>query len=79
MWETIGILAAAAVIILIEVPRLIKKKLRKELWVFTILLIVGIGIGIAEGLHWPIPNPLDMVIAVYEPISNIIYGPLKEG
>lgn len=77
MWVITGILAAAAVIMLIEMPALIKKKLRKELWVFTILLIIGTGLSIAQGLNWPIPSPLDLVIAIYEPISNIVYGHLK--
>ncbi|BFH63302.1 hypothetical protein [Paenibacillus azoreducens] len=77
MWVITGILAAAAVIMMIEIPSLIKRKLRKELWVFTILLIIGTGLSIAQGLHWPIPSPLDLVIAVYKPISNIIYGHLK--
>lgn len=77
MWAITGVLAAAAVIMLIEMPSLIKKKLRKELWVFTILLIVGTGLGIAQVLNWPIPSPLNIVIAVYTPISNIIFSHLK--
>lgn len=77
MWVITGILAVAVIVILIEVPSLLKRKLRKELWVFSILLILGTGLSIAQGLHWNIPNPLDLMIVIYKPISNIIFGFLK--
>lgn len=77
MWATIGIIAAAAVILAIEVPPLLKKKLKKELAVFSVLLIFGVGLGIAQALHMKIPNPTDWLIAIYKPLSDAIFGLLK--
>jgi hypothetical protein len=72
MWQIFGILAAAIAIIGIEVPRLRRKGLEKELWVFSLLLFFGTGLGIAKSLNLPIPNPLDWIIAVYKPASDAL-------
>ncbi|MFD0616171.1 hypothetical protein ACFQZR_01770 [Paenibacillus sp. GCM10027629] len=77
MWAVAGILAIAIVIIFIEVPRLLQRKMHKELWVFFTLLAAGTGLSIALELHWNIPSPLYLMIAIYKPISNLIYGLLK--
>ncbi|GGH36974.1 hypothetical protein [Paenibacillus segetis] len=72
MLTTVGILAVVAIIIALDVPTLVRKKLRKELWVFSILLFLGTTLGIAQALRIHIPNPMDFMIAVYKPISNLI-------
>jgi hypothetical protein len=77
MLVIIGFLAVAIVFAFIEVPSLVKRKLRKELWTFYILLTAGVLLNIAEGLHWKLPNPLSIIVAVYKPISNIIFRLLK--
>ncbi|MBP1992237.1 hypothetical protein [Paenibacillus eucommiae] len=70
MWKISGILAVTAVIALLEVPTLWKKKLVRELWVFAILLLVGAGLSFALVMHAPIPNPLDLLTWIYKPISD---------
>ena len=77
MWVIAGILAIAIVIAFIEVPRLLQRKLHKEVWVFFTLLAAGTGLSIALQLHLNIPSPLYLMIAIYKPISNLIYGLLK--
>ncbi|WP_282942932.1 hypothetical protein [Paenibacillus sp. RC67] len=74
MWVIAGIVAIAAVIALIEVPRLLKSKWHKELWVFLILLAAGTGLNIGLKLHWNIPSPLYLMIDIYKPISRLFYG-----
>jgi hypothetical protein len=75
MWSISGILVIAAFIIAIEVPSLLGKK--KDLWVFSLLLLSGTSLSIAQALHANIPNPLDWMSAVYQPFSNWITSTLK--
>ncbi|OAB39234.1 hypothetical protein PMSD_04710 [Paenibacillus macquariensis subsp. defensor] len=72
MLSITGILVIVIVIIAIEVPALWRNKLKNELWVFSLLLLFGTVLGIVQALHIIIPNPLDWVIAVYKPISEIV-------
>lgn len=72
-----GILATAVVIVMLEVPGLWKKRQVKELCLFSALLLLGIGVGIAESLHIPLPNPLDLVSYVYRPIGQWVDSALN--
>jgi len=74
MWASVGIMVIVIIIMIIEVPPLLKKRLKKELWVFGILLLLGAGLNIAEGLHIDIPNPLDGIAIIYRLISYNIFG-----
>lgn len=71
MLKVIGILLIAASILWMEVPPLLEKKYKKELLVFSILLTIGIGLSIAQGLGKAIPNPLDLLTLVFQPIHNV--------
>jgi len=77
MLATIGILLITAIIILVEVPHMKKKKQKRDLWVFSLLLLCGFCLGIAEAFELTIPNPLDWISFVYKPVSDIIYGALN--
>ncbi|MEK3949300.1 MULTISPECIES: hypothetical protein [Paenibacillus] len=72
MVNVLGILLIAAAISLVEVPYMWKKGLKKELWLFSILLFVAVGISCAKALHWLIPTPLDWITAVYRPFSDFL-------
>lgn len=67
-----GILVITAVIIAIDVPPLLKKKLKKELWIFSILLLIGVSLSIAKALNVKIPNPLDWITAIFQPLSDMV-------
>ncbi|OAB46129.1 hypothetical protein [Paenibacillus glacialis] len=67
-----GMLFIVAIIIAIEVPPLWRKKLKKELWAFSLLLLFGTILGLAQALEFKIPNPLDWVISVYKPVSDLM-------
>jgi hypothetical protein len=75
MWTFAGILVIVLLIAAIDIPSLTDKK--KDLWAFSILLLLGTGISVAEALHVGIPNPLDWIAAVYQPFSNWITSALK--
>lgn len=77
MIAIMGIVAAAAVISLLEVPGLWKKRHMKELSLFLILLMLGTGIGIAQSLHIPLPSPMDWLAVVFGPIGKLLDNALK--
>lgn len=76
MAPIIGIIIVVAIIVAIEAPALWKKRWIKELWVFSVLMLVGTSLSLAQALRAPIPNPLDWITAVYKPISDFLLGGL---
>ncbi|MBH5319754.1 hypothetical protein I6N90_18305 [Paenibacillus sp. GSMTC-2017] len=76
MLSVIGLIVLALCIAFYEMPTLIKKRKVKELWVFSSLLLIGTSMGIAESLHVLIPNPIDWIIKIYTPISEMLNGVL---
>ncbi|MDO3681557.1 hypothetical protein [Paenibacillus ehimensis] len=72
-----GILAFGAVIVWMEVPYLLKNKRKKDLWVFSILLTLGLGLSIAKSMRLEIPNPLEWIAYFYKPVSDYVFGLLE--
>ncbi|MED4399887.1 hypothetical protein ABET41_09975 [Metabacillus fastidiosus] len=68
-----GILVIAIIIIALEVPYLLKNKLKREMWAFSILLIIAIGLSIAMALNVNIPNPIDLISTIFKPFSWFLY------
>lgn len=77
MGAILAVIAAAVVIIFIDVPALLNQKRKKELRMFGVLLLCGVGLSIAEALDWYMPNPLDWIAVMYKPLSDLLYGMLK--
>ncbi|MGM0880393.1 MAG: hypothetical protein ACQEXQ_05050 [Bacillota bacterium] len=77
MWAITGIIVTASFIVMIEVPPLLRAKLKRELWLFSILLLLGIVLSIAKSLQLAIPNPLDMLWIIFQPFSDWLYSFLK--
>lgn len=77
MWAMAGIFMSGFFIAVIEAPYLIRKKMKKELYIFFLLLLIGIGLSVIQALRIKLPNPLDWITAMYKPISEIVFGMLK--
>jgi hypothetical protein len=75
MWVITGLLATAGICAAIEIPSLIGRK--KDLWVFSLLLLLGTALCIAEALKANIPNPLDWIASVYQPLGNWMQSHFK--
>ncbi len=73
----VGIVATASFFTMIEAPPLFKAKKKKELWLFSILLLIGTGLCISVSLDIVIPNPLDLVYVVFKPMSRLLDNLLK--
>ncbi len=50
------------VIIIIEVPALVKNNWHRELMIFSLLFILGVYLSLAQYYQWPLPHPLQGII-----------------
>lgn len=66
------IFIVVAVIIAIEVPLMWRRKLIKEMWVFSFLLLLGTFFSLINALHISVSNPLGWMIFIYKPISDMV-------
>lgn len=73
MLKIVGILVVTLVIIFLEVPYLLKNKLKKEMLFFSIFLFIGVGLSIAMALNVNIPNPIDIISIIMKPFSYFLY------
>ena len=55
------------IIIMIELPSLIKKSLYHEILLFTILFAAGVYMSLAQFYDWPLYNPLEPLIMLLAP------------
>jgi hypothetical protein len=67
-----GIILVTLLITVLEVPPLLKKRQKKELWVFSLLLLFGSGLSIAKGLGLKLPNPFDWIAVLFKPLSDLL-------
>ncbi|MGZ4122813.1 MAG: hypothetical protein ACXVOI_06330 [Tumebacillaceae bacterium] len=72
VWGIVGLVVVSALIAWREVPPLLKQQGKKELWVFATLLLLGLGMGIANALEVELPNPIDLIRFVYEPLGKTV-------
>ncbi len=55
-----------------EVPRLREEQMKRELFVFSVLLLVGVSSALALALDLPVPNPIRAVVFVFKPLVDLI-------
>lgn len=60
------------VVCVIEIPKMVRGKLIKELITFSVLLLLGTIIGVMKALDMKIPNPSDWLAWVYSPVSDLM-------
>lgn len=70
MSSFIGVIAVAVCVACWELPGLIKRNRRKEIFLFIALLLIGTGLYGALTLHAKIPNPFLLIKAVFDPIMS---------
>jgi hypothetical protein len=60
------------IVCVIEIPKMLKQKLIKELVTFSVLLLLGTAVGVMKSLDIKVPNPSDFLAWVYSPVSDIM-------
>ncbi|MDF2714582.1 MAG: hypothetical protein K0R28_1507 [Paenibacillus sp.] len=73
MLAVIGVMAAGAAIVLIELPSW-RKWSKKEKWTFSVTLTVALTLAVAKSARAPLPNPLDWIAYLYKPFSDLVFG-----
>ncbi|MGG3308017.1 hypothetical protein ABER23_11365 [Paenibacillus lautus] len=67
----IAIIAISATILTwLELPRMLREKEIREIWGFTVFMIIGIGISVAQTVMNDIPTPLVLITIVFKPFSD---------
>lgn len=66
------LLAAFAAIISLEVPGLVKKKMWRELVVFSVYLSVGMALSIPQVLGARLPDPNKIIESLFLPLSKLL-------
>lgn len=56
------LIAIYIIIILLEVPDLMRQGWHRELIVFFVIFIAGIFLSLAQFYNWPLYNPLERII-----------------
>lgn len=77
MLASIGILIVAAIAILIDYPTRSRNGSKREATIFVILLALSTLIGVLLALHVKVPSPLNILAAIYRPITNLISSILQ--
>ena len=70
MWPVFIFGGLATLIAIWEVPAMIKKGHKRELFVFALLLLVGSVLNIAHFLRVPVKNPVEWLYKLYTPVSD---------
>ncbi len=73
------VLGFAAVLCIVQVPKLLRAKSFKELWTFSLLLAFGVVLSILKSLKVDIGNPSDLLAWIYSPLKGVMESLLKNG
>lgn len=68
----ISVLAISVALFAFEMPRMRKKKIYRDLWTFSILLVIGVILTIIKCLNFTLPNPSDLIAWVFSPFSDFL-------
>ncbi|MDY8025479.1 hypothetical protein [Paenibacillus polymyxa] len=64
-------LATAAACVVIDVPLLTRGRSRRDLLVWGLLWITGIGAMVCSLYKINVPSPLLLVMMIYKPVNNL--------
>lgn len=59
-------------IILYDIPKLVKQKMWKELITYSIIMAIGMALGIPQVYKIRPPNPNDAIEAIFRPIGEML-------
>lgn len=73
----IFVIGFAAILCVVEIPKMRKNEEYKEIVAFSIILFCGTILTILKSLNVEIPNPADLLVSVYSPVVNLIKSALE--
>lgn len=72
MWALLGLLIVVAGIAVMDGRKWAEQRMKKELWVFAIVLFLGAFGAVTRIFRWEIYNPMDGLMALFNPISDAL-------
>ncbi|WP_281890337.1 hypothetical protein [Paenibacillus sp. YYML68] len=70
---TIGIIAMFSIFAAAaELPGLWRNRYLRDAVFFSALLLGAAGMGIVYAMRLPLPNPMDGLVTLYEPLSQLV-------
>ncbi|WP_251414955.1 MULTISPECIES: hypothetical protein [Paenibacillus] len=72
MLSSLIILGVTGLIIRFDVPSLMKNKYTKDLWVFSILLLIGVTMNVIINVFQNVPTPLNALTTLLTPLNNLL-------
>ncbi|MFE8697215.1 hypothetical protein ACFYKT_12795 [Cytobacillus sp. FJAT-53684] len=72
MLKSLGLILIYLAISYFQIRQLIKDKMKREIWIYSIIMLVVTGITIAMIYKIPIPNPLNLIAFILKPLTKII-------
>lgn len=73
----ISVLVFSTVVSFVQVPKMLSEKAYRDLWVFSVILLLGTVLAVLKSLEVEIPNPGDWVAWIYLPVSDFLKEFLK--
>lgn len=68
-----GTMVTIILVAYIQIRILARKKMVKEIWFSAILFIVGLVLAVLQSMNISIPNPLDAIAYVCQPLNRLFY------
>ena len=66
----VGVIIVCSMIAFMELPKLIKEKLTKEIIIFSLFLLFATILAIIAALRIELPNPIDWLMMIFVPINH---------
>lgn len=66
------ILGTHLLIALLELPELVRRRLHRQWWVLTTLLVLNMSTGILLMVGWRMLGPVDLIMALFEPLGRML-------
>lgn len=70
--RVIAILLFFSIIIVFQLPPLIRGKKWRETSVFSVLFLAGLIYSVGQVLNWPLPNPTKRMGLLFEPVWKAV-------
>jgi len=60
------------VLSIVEIPKMLKQKLYKELVIFCLFLMFGTVLAVLKSLDVKVPIPSDLIAWIYSPLAEVM-------
>lgn len=62
---------------IVEIPKMLKKKLFREFWTYLVLLLAAMILAVFKAMKIEIPNLADLLAFVFSPVKSVMKGLIK--